>query len=149
MSFGDRPEVPSLAWDELVNETQAQVIEWLVDPERHGSQRDLAARLGIHEATISKWKKDYLFRRAWDKRLADLNVAPDRIQRVIDSIYNAACKEDMKAAELYLKFVDRFTPKVQVQGAEDKKVAEMSDEELAKQLRQGIHLLEGGEAAEG
>jgi hypothetical protein len=119
----------------------------LCDPERQGSQRDLAADLGIHEATISKWKKDYLFRRAWDKRLADLNVSPDRIQRVIDSIYNAACKEDMKAAELYLKFVDRFTPKVQVQGAEDRSVKEMSDDELAKQFREGLQVLEGGAAA--
>lgn len=129
-------------WDEFISEAQAAAIEWLVDPERVGSQKELAARIGVDQTTLSKWKKDYLFRKAWDRRLADLNVSPDRIQRVIDSIFSSATSGDMKAADLYLRYVDRFTPKVAVVN-ESRDIKEMSDEELALELENGLKLVRG------
>jgi len=50
-----------------------------------------------------------------------------------DSIYRAAQGGDMKAATLYLQHADRLAPKRIV--IEDRTLASMSDDELAKQLQ--------------
>lgn len=120
-----------------VTETQAAFIEWLVDPNRAGTQIDLAPILGVNHNTLSVWKKETYFRAAWDKRLQSLNIAPDRVQDVIDAIFAKAIAGDTKAASLYLQYIDRFTPK-SVAVVEDRTVRDMSDEDLAEALEADV-----------
>lgn len=124
-----------------LTEDQEKFIEWLVDPARKGSQNDCARTIGVNPSTLSKWKRDLSFRKAWDTRLAELNVQPDRIQKVIESLYENAIgsgPQSVKAQELYLRFVDRFIPKEEVvtrRGASD-----LSDDELADAAENVLHL---------
>lgn len=121
--------------DIVLTAAQEEFLDWLVNPERQGTQSALAHKLGVHPNTLTSWKRDRPFRDEWDKRLAALNVSPDRIQRITDAMYEAAIgggPQAVKAMELYLRFVDRFTPKQEIvtrQTAED-----LTDEELADAL---------------
>lgn len=126
-----------------LTEEQLAFVDWLVDPEREGSQADFARQLGLHPSTLSVWKKDRAFRRVWDEKLAELNVDPDRIQKVIDALYKEALRGDVKAMQLYLQYVDRFTPKTATV-VEDRRAQEMSDEDIAQSLRSHLKVLEGG-----
>jgi hypothetical protein len=40
-----------------------------------------------------------------------MNVHVERVQTVIDAIYREAAHGDVKAASLYLQYIDKFTPK--------------------------------------
>lgn len=122
-----------------LSEAQDQFIEWLVDPNRVGSQNDFARKLGVNPGTLSKWKKDGPFKEKWEKRLLDLNVSPDRIQQVVESLFVNAVgsgPQSVKAAELYLRFVDRFTPKEihETRGS----ARDLSDEELTRSVEENI-----------
>lgn len=128
------PSVPSDAG------TQAEFIEWLVDPSREGTQEAWAEAHSLHPRTLSAWKKAPAFREAWDRRLAELNVNPDRIQRVVDALYENATdresRDQVKAANLYLQYVEKFTPKRQVVG-DRRSLEDMSDEELEELIAAG------------
>lgn len=127
-----------MAGKKEVTADQADFIEWLVDPSRVGSQNDFARKIGVNPATLTKWKKhDAIFRAAWQKRCDELNVDPETIQDIVQAIKREALNGDMKAAELYLKFVDRFTPKVKIE-SESVAPKELSDEELERELRELI-----------
>lgn len=132
MALNDRPL--NEAGDALVlSEAQDEFIEWLVDPERKGSQNQFARDHGIDPSTLTKWKKDWSFKDAWDKRLAELNVRPDRIQKIVEAMYNAATgtgPQAVKAMELYLRYVDRFTPKEEV--VTSTSVRDLSDDEISR-----------------
>lgn len=130
---------------EEVTETQAAFIEWLVDPNRQGTQAEWAAARGHVPKTVSTWKKDPRFRAAWDARLRSLNIEPDRIQGVIDAVYAKALEGDTKAASLYLQYIERFTPK-SVNVIEDRSARDMSDEELEAEFLADVkHLRASGE----
>lgn len=123
-----------------MTEQQEEFLVWLLDPNRQGSQNQWAKDHGINPNTLCGWKKSMRFRAAWERRLAELNVAPDRIQDVTEAIYRAAVGGDVKAASLYLQYVDRFTPK-QRQIIEDKSVSDLSDEELAAEMEDTVRHL--------
>lgn len=126
-----------------LTEGQLAFIDWLVDPQREGSQADFARQLQVHPSTLTLWKKDRSFKHQWEERLAELNVDPDRIQNVIDALYKAALRGDVKAMQLYLQYVDRFTPTTATV-IEDRRVQDMTDEDIATSLRGHLQVLEGG-----
>lgn len=117
----------------LLSPLQLEYIEWLCDPERRGSKVGWARDHGVAESTVYKWSKDRWFKAAYEQRLAELNISPDRIQMVVDALHRAAAGGDTKAAQLYLQYVDRLQPKRVV--IEDARVASLSDEELAAELQ--------------
>lgn len=122
---------------------QAAFVEYLVDPDR-GTQADFARAHGVAEKTLSRWKKDSDFRSMWDRRCAELNVDPDRVQRLIESIYARALDGDVRAQKLYLEYTEKFTPKRVV--IEDRSPKDLSDTELADALEEGArHLRVVGE----
>ena len=123
-----------------LDQRRIDFIEWLVDPTRSGSQNEYAKRIGVDHATLSKWKKESIFRTAWEKRLAELNVSPDRMQEVINAMHGRAVRGDVQAAKLYLQYVDRFQPTTRVV-VDDRAAKEMSDEELATALEDNVVLL--------
>jgi len=112
------------------------LLEWvLAGPERTPTtQKAWAAENDMHEDSIRRIKRDVRFVREWDRRAAELNVHPERTQTVIDALYGAAAGGDVKAASLYLQYVEKFTPKRRVIVDDDRDATGLSDSELADEL---------------
>lgn len=128
-----------------LTEGQLAFLEWLTDPERAGSQNGFAANLGVDSGTLSKWKKDPWFRDAWNQRLAELNVSPERTQNVVDAAYKLAIRGDVQAMKLYLQLIERISPDNTVV-IKDRRAAELSDADLAVAAREHLRVIEGGQA---
>lgn len=121
---------------------QKEFLEWLVDPAttaEKGTQKEWAEAHDLATETPSRWKRDMAFRRAWDRRLHDMNISPDRIQTVVDEVYGIITKagafpaDKIKAATLYLQFINRLSPKDRAPAEDEQKPLEdMTDEELAE-----------------
>ncbi len=127
-------------WDEstgqkVMPDTWTAFLDWLLrGPDRRPkTQKEWAADNGIHEDSLRRIKRDPRFTKEWDRRAAELNIHPERTQSVIDSLYLAASNGDVKAASLYLQYVDKFTPKRRVV-VEDRDANSLSDAELADEL---------------
>ena len=120
-------QMPAL-WKEL--------LEWLLQgPERSPrTQREWAKDHEIHEDSIRRIKRDHRFIREWDRRAAELNINPERVQSVINSLWQRASDGDVKAASLYLQYIDKFTPKRKVVVDDERDTQGLSDEELAEAL---------------
>tara|TARA_R100000664_G_C2706218_1_gene104707 strand:- start:157 stop:603 length:447 start_codon:yes stop_codon:yes gene_type:complete len=120
-----------------------RLLDWLLlGPERDPiTQREWALENGIHEDSVRRIKRDSRFIKEWDRRAAELNINPERVQSVIDALWQRAADGDVKAASLYLQYIDKFTPKRKVAVAEDKDVSGMSDSELADELEATISTL--------
>jgi len=118
------------------------LLEWLLQgPDRSPStQKAWAAENDIHEDSIRRIKRDARFVREWDRRAAELNVNPERVQSVVDALWQRASAGDTKAASLYLQYVEKFTPKRKVV-VEDREASTMSDSELADALESEITTL--------
>ena len=118
------------------------LLDWLLQgPERAPStQRDWAAENDLHEDSIRRIKRDPRFIREWDRRAAELNINPERVQSVVDALWQRASAGDTKAASLYLQYVEKFTPKRRVV-VDDREATGLSDVELADELEaQVLHL---------
>jgi hypothetical protein len=117
---------------EGVTPDQSKFIDWLIEPPQTRlpkTQKEYAEENNCSDRTLTKWKKDMKFREAWDRALFDLNVSPDRVQSVIDAMWAQSCRGNVKAAELYLKYTDRYRPSIDVIHSESS-VEELSDDEL-------------------
>ena len=117
-----------------------EFLEWLLQgPERVPyTQREWAKQNDIHEDSLRRIKRDARFVKEWARRAAELNINPERVQSVIDALWQRAADGDVKAASLYLQYIDKFTPKRKVAVAEDRDVAALSDIELADELEAQI-----------
>ena len=119
------------------------LLDWLLrGPEREPrTQREWAAENDVHEDSIRRIKRDHRFIKEWDRRAAELNINPERVQSVIDSLWQRASDGDVKAASLYLQYIDKFTPKRRVVVDDDRDAAGLSDEELASALEAEVRHL--------
>ncbi len=116
---------------DLRNPKMLDLIEFLVDPIPSATTPTMKAwaeQNGVAVQTAKNWKQEPEFRAAWEKRLAQLNVAPDRTQAVVDAMFKRAENGDTTAAKLYLDYVRQFQrpPEVDATVA----AAELDDEEL-------------------
>ena len=111
-------------------------LDWLLKgPEREPrTQREWATENDIHEDSLRRIKRDHRFIKEWDRRAAELNINPERVQSVIDSLWQRASDGDVKAANLYLQYIEKFTPKRKVVVDDERDIAGFSDEELASAL---------------
>ena len=128
-------------WDEetgqhVMPKNWQKLLDWLLQgAEREPrTQRDWAAENKIHEDSIRRIKRDPRFIKEWDRRTAELNINPERVQSVIDSLWQRASDGDVKAASLYLQYIDKFTPKRKVVVDDERDIQGYSDEELAEAL---------------
>lgn len=114
-----------------LTDLQKEFLEWLVDPNKQGTQEQWAKAHGVAVKTPYNWKKESIFRKAWEDRAYELSGGPERVTAVIDKLFEKATVDgDVKAMQLYLQYVDKFTPKRQVETV-SKQLADLSDEELA------------------
>lgn len=115
-----------------LSDVQVEFIEWLLDPAKDkGTQKEWAAAHSVPLDSGWRWKKTRFFREAWEKRAAELNGGPDRVQNVINAMYEKALEGDVPAAKAYLAHVGKTTP---IMAAEVKEVAKLSDDELAEHI---------------
>ena len=111
-------------------------LDWLLrGPERQPrTQREWAVENDMHEDSLRRIKRDARFIKEWDRRAAELNINPERVQSVINSLWQRASDGDVKAASLYLQYIDKFTPKRKVVVDDERDTQGLSDEELAEAL---------------
>jgi hypothetical protein len=127
-----------------ISQNERDFIEWLVTPEAERQPRyakEWAAERGVHEKTPQAWKRDRWFRAAWDMRLQQLNINPDRVQKLVDAIYDKALKGDVQAQKLYLEYAKGFMPQQRIEVV--RPASELSDEELALEMEKAIIDLRG------
>ncbi|MEC8995056.1 MAG: phBC6A51 family helix-turn-helix protein [Pseudomonadota bacterium] len=125
----------------------SEFLDWLLSEDRvPATQKEWAADRGLHERTVRRWKADPRFTREWDRRAAELNVHPERTQSVVDALYKQAAQGDVKAATLYLQYIDKFTPKRRVLVDDERDASGMSDVELAAELEDLIDELRSEDA---
>ena len=121
----------------VIPELQSKFLDWLLTPRSEREQETIKAWAeahGVAPRTVSDWKKDRRFRREWEDRANSKNISVDRMQSVIDTLYEAAVGGDVQAAKLYIAEVEKLRPTRQVERDED--VAHLSDEELEGELRE-------------
>ena len=123
----------------------ARYLEWLLDESRvPATSVAWAEENGYNDRTVRRWKADPLFIRECDRRAAELNVHPERTQGVVDALHRAAVAGDVKAASLYLQYIEKFTPKRRLVVDDERDVVGLSDAELSAELAQ---LMEGLDAS--
>ena len=119
----------------------ARYLDWLLDESRvPATSVAWAEENGYNDRTVRRWKADPRFIREWDRRAAELNVHPERTQGVVDALHRAAVAGDVKAASLYLQYIEKFTPKRRLVVDDERDVVGLSDAELSAELAQ---LMEG------
>lgn len=114
---------------------QDQFIEWLVTPDQMRipkTQKEFAAEIHASTRVLAKWKQDSKFREAWDLKLHEMNINPENTQAVLDAMHRQALRGNVKAAELWLRVMDRYRPSVEVHSYGS--VEELTDEELEEEL---------------
>lgn len=135
---------------EGLTELQLEFIDWLLDPAKSGTQKQWAEDHGVSERALHFWKKDKRFTDEWEKRAAEAYGGMERLQSVLDKLYTVATEAEgdkaVKAIQLYLQYVDRYTPTKKIV-REGTHVRDLTDEELAR-LGENVILLRK-EAADG
>ena len=126
-----------------------KLLEWLLQGNEREprTQGDWAADNKIHEDSIRRIKRDARFIKEWDKRAAELNINPERVQSVIDALWQQAANGDVKAASLYLQYIEKFTPRRKVVMEDERDAQSFSDDELASLLEEevaSLRLIKGG-----
>ena len=116
-------------------EIQSEFLDWLLSDVRIPSSQDTwGEQHGVNERTVRRWKQDPRFIKLWEQRITEKNVGPERVSRILDVLYEAAEKGDVKAATEYMKYVDRILPPKKVE-REPEDLELWSDEELAEVAR--------------
>jgi len=101
----------------------------------------------MHADSLRRIKRDPRFIKEWDRRASELNINPERVQSVIDALWAAAAGGDVKAASLYLQYIDKFTPRKKMILDDERDVAGYSNEELAEALEAEVISLRMVESA--
>ena len=109
-----------------------EFMEWLLDPNRVGSEAQWCKDNDRSVSSKERWKKNIHWRKEFERRAAELNVSPMKIQQVVEALHQNAARGDVRSAELYLRYADRLKPQQVV--LVDRGVADLSDEELDARL---------------
>lgn len=119
----------------VMPEVQQEYLEWLLSLDKQPpTQKAWCEQHGVTHTNPARWKRDPRFIAVWERRAEELNISVDRVQAVVDALHGKAVGGDVKAASLYLQYVDRFTPQKKVV-TESTNVTQMSDAELDAELR--------------
>ena len=130
--------------EKVMPDNWKKYLDWLLSEDREPSTtKAWAAENGVNDRTVRRWKADPRFIREWDRRAAELNVHPERTQSVVDALHAAAVAGDVKAASLYLQYIEKFTPQRRVVVDDDRMVAGLSDSELHAELESLMEGLDG------
>lgn len=118
--------------DNILDVRQETYLAWLMTPASHREPRSKAAYAKLHsidETTLRRWEKKPHFKAEWQKRVDELQLSPERTQKLLDEIYQRALGGDNKAAQLYLQATNRLAP-AQINVNHTQSLAEISDRDL-------------------
>lgn len=119
--------------ESLLSEDERDFLDWLIDPQREGNQKEWADARGIRPQRITEWKRKPYFQKAW-RDLADrVNGGPERVQKLMDTLYQQALAGDTKSADIYFRQVDKTSPP-RKHVAETGDLRDMSDEDFRAKL---------------
>jgi len=95
--------------DKKLSDNKRAVIEWLATPKwqrEPSTQRALADKLGIHEITVSRWKKRFTERinKAAREKMAE------HLPHVLASVIGQAESGSYQHQKLYLEMVGEYLP---------------------------------------
>lgn len=100
-----------------MTEQQAEFLDWWVTPNPDKVPRSIIAWAVEHDVTtetLRRWRKHDWWEVALRKRLAELNVSPDRVQAVIDALFATATdqehKQQVQAARVLLEYTQQLMP---------------------------------------
>jgi len=116
----------------VLDARQEAYVVWLCTPpsERDPSSKEkYAESIGVNVTTLRRWEKKDVFRKKWQEKVDDIQGSPERSQRLLDTLYNAALGGDIKAAQLYLQATNRMAPP-SVTVKSETSVAQLSDKDL-------------------
>lgn len=119
-----------------ITDTQLEYIDWRADPTRNGSKESWAADHGTTAATLRRWEKTPWFRQGLERRLAELNIEPERLQVVLDTLWREAKDGDVNAAKAYFAAIEDMRPKRT--RIEDTSLVDLTDEELEEAWAEGM-----------
>jgi SOS response regulatory protein OraA/RecX len=115
---------------------QDEFIDWLLsDPRDPQHQYQWAEQHGYNPDSLKRWKRDARFIQEWERRAAEKNISVDRVQSVVDALHAMAVLGDVKAANLYLQYVQRFMPTKKVIHEDETSLADLDDEAIEAELR--------------
>lgn len=123
-----------------LTEKQELFLEFLLDPRKDKiSQNEWSRQNEVPIRTVMSWKQNKLFREVWEKRSYSLYGGPEKVNRIVNAVFEKATAGDMKAAQLYLQYVDKFTPKKEII-TETKTLADATDDELAELVENVVQI---------
>lgn len=121
-----------------LTDQQEDFLDWLTGDRPAGeTQVAYAARLGVHEGTLTRWKKDRAFLRRWEERMRETHAHPEKLSKLLTVTYQRAESGDMKAVELYHRLLDKMTPE-KVEHVTSEGVDKLSDEELDRLISEKV-----------
>lgn len=122
--------------DLLADPRKQRLLDWLttIPSEREpATKKELATELGVVDRTLRSWQNEPAFRREWEKRAFEVAGDPDRTQRVLDALYEAAtdrgARDRVSAAKHFLEATGAIKPPP-MQVEVSSRVQELSDQEL-------------------
>jgi hypothetical protein len=140
---------------------QARFLEYLLDPrtshqdepQGKGSQTNLAKRLQLSPTTLTKWKKDPAFLRAWEEKHRSVTGGIQRYSEMLERLYQIGMGNvggtraaDMRAAIMnYFELVGRHQPKQTIE-IKDASLLALTDEDVASRLKAKLRVIEGGKS---
>lgn len=127
----------------VLSPKQKLFLEWLVTPpdlRSPSTQREWCAQNHVATKTATHWRKDPEFRRAWDARLTELQIDPERIDQIMQALYAKASAGSEKAISMYLDVVREFRPPPEVDPRELRgELTDLSDEDLEAMIQAHVH----------
>jgi hypothetical protein len=126
-----------------LEDVQERLLDWLTTPvrDREPSRRvDLAEALGISAATLRRYEAMPALQVELKKRLAKMNVNPERTQSIIDEWYRMSTdmdlspKDRLAAGQTYMRYIGQFEPsnRKNVIGEAETPIEDLTDEQLAE-----------------
>lgn len=112
-------------------------VAWLVSPEgtrTPTTKTAYAAEHSISPSTLKDWERDDRVKKLIRDSADKLNMSGERIQQVMNAMWNKAQGGDVQAAKLYMDHVDKIMPRDG--GGMGGGYEDMSDEELHELARE-------------
>ena len=122
----------------MVNDEAAKkqrFIEWLCTPKKERDpplQKDLARRMRLQTATLSRWKVEADFLKAWELYYLQTVGSPERKQTLMDTLFRTGSDPDdprhVQAAAKYLDIADGLRPQQLEVTVQHRPIKEWTDE---------------------
>lgn len=113
-----------------------EYVDWLCLPEsmrQPATKAGWAEEHGLNRKTLNDWEHDDRVKWLIRDRADTLNMGPERVQAVMNALYNKAQNGDVQAMKLYLDHVDKIMPREPAGGGG---YEDMTDEQLAELARE-------------